>query len=107
MRTLSFVLLASCLAKVIHSSSANNKYNLHPFKIDLTKNVPRMLEKIRHTQIPDNPQYAAIGSTAGIDLETLNELRNQWLADFNWETEQASLNWLVTYNMNPKGLSTS
>ena len=97
MRTLSLALLASCLAKAVHSSNVYDKYNLRPFKIDLTRNVPHMLEKIRHTKIPDNAQYAGIGSTAGIDLETLKELRNQWLTDFNWETEQASLNRSVTY----------
>lgn len=51
-----------------------------------------MLDLIRSTQLPAKPQYPGIGSSFGIDLDALKALKQEWLHDFDWEREQASIN---------------
>lgn len=93
MRQFSFAILAFCLAAVVYGfPNGSKKYRLRPFHINLSKDVPRMLEKVRRTQMPNGAEYADIGSSAGIDLDVLKELRTEWLTKFDWEKEQASLN---------------
>nr|WNZ75645.1 hypothetical protein [Trichoderma harzianum] len=66
-------------------------YDVRPFTISLSHDVPRMLERIRDTELPDAiSQYP--GNEAGISLETLKAFRNQWLVDFDWFKEEESLN---------------
>ena len=67
-------------------------YNLRPFHIDLSENVPHMLDLIRNTQLPATPEYPGVADTAGIDLNVLKSLREEWLTDFDWEEEQTSMN---------------
>jgi hypothetical protein len=77
---------ASSVAGCSHDS-----YDLQPFTIKLSDGVPRMLERIRDTELPGTiPQYP--GNEAGISLETLKALRNQWLVDFDWLKEEESMN---------------
>lgn len=83
-------LLALTTAKSLPSSKEN--YHLRPFHIDLSRNVPRMIELVRDYRLPDKPEYPGVGSSMGIDLDVLKSLRKQWLSDFDWKTEQANLN---------------
>lgn len=72
-------------------SRNHDPYDVRPFTINLSNGVPRMLERIRDTELPDTvPQYP--GNEAGISLETLKAFRDQWLVDFDWLKEEESLN---------------
>ncbi|KAJ4172165.1 hypothetical protein NW754_002353 [Fusarium falciforme] len=65
---------------------------IEPFKVDLSKNVPRMLELVKNTKLPDKSAYSSLGSSAGIDLDVLKELQREWVADFDWKTEEEDIN---------------
>ncbi|RDW61068.1 hypothetical protein BP6252_12451 [Coleophoma cylindrospora] len=67
-------------------------FNLRPFSIDLSNRVPTMLSKINETQLPDLPEYPGVGSSFGINLDTLKSFQQEWLTSFNWEKEQSSIN---------------
>jgi len=63
-----------------------------PFKVDLSSEVPRMLKLIKENKLPDKPEYPGLGSSFGIDLDVLKDLKNQWLDDFDWRKEQDTIN---------------
>lgn len=84
-------LFAAAAAKSLPPSRPDN-FQLRPFHIDLSHNVPRMIELVRNYQLPDKPEYPGVGSSMGIDLDVLKSLRKQWLSDFDWKTEQDNLN---------------
>jgi hypothetical protein len=86
-----FILVTSLLA-VAHSSVPNAGFKLQPFRVELSRKVPQMLHKIRETRILNKEEYASVGRSAGIDVETLKQLRHQWLYEFDWDKEQAYLN---------------
>ncbi|KAM6476698.1 Alpha/Beta hydrolase protein [Trichoderma sp. SZMC 28011] len=72
---------------------------ISPFKIDLSRRVPHMIDMIKRTQLPSNELEAAVNSrndstNTGISLSKLESLRSQWLHDFDWEKEQLELNQL-------------
>ena len=73
-------------------SKSANPYNLQPYKINLSKNVPHMLDMIKRTELPAEPQYPGLDGSMGIDLEDLKDLRESWLRDFNWKKEEATMN---------------
>lgn len=90
------LLAASCLHGFTHAAPlANDTFDLHPFRIDLSARVPRMLDKIRSTRLPESFPYSGIDSSFGIDLDVLKALQAKWLTDFSWETEQDSMNQFV------------
>lgn len=65
---------------------------VRPYTVNLSEGVPHMLDLIRSTVLPDEPQYPGVGSSMGIDLDELKSLRDIWLRDFDWNREQASIN---------------
>lgn len=65
---------------------------IEPFKIDLSKNVPRMLELVKNTKLPDTCAYSNLGASAGIDLDVLKQLQREWVEDFDWRTEEKDMN---------------
>jgi hypothetical protein len=65
-------------------------FDLRPFTIDLSNEVPRMLQQVKNTKLPQAPEYP--GASAGITLDTLKSLQNQWTSHFDWEKEQRGLN---------------
>lgn len=77
---------------------------ISPFKIDLSRRVPHMIDMIKRTQLPSNELEAAVNSrndstNTGISLSKLESLRSQWLHDFDWEKEQLELNqYEMTYS---------
>lgn len=84
--------LSACLISVQAAAVTTESYNLRPFQINLTERVPRMLHLIRETRLPEKPEYPSLNDTAGISLDVLKSLRQQWLDDFEWDREQASMN---------------
>ncbi|KAJ5387418.1 alpha/beta-hydrolase [Penicillium cosmopolitanum] len=87
------LLAASCLHGFTHAAPlVNDTFDLHPFRIDLSARVPRMLDQIRSTRLPERFPYSGIDSSFGIDLDVLKALQAKWLTDFSWETEQDSMN---------------
>lgn len=84
-------LLAAAAAKSLPPSRADN-FHLRPFHINLSYNVPRMIELVRNYRLPDKPEYPGVGSSMGIDLDVLKSLRKQWLSNFDWKKEQDILN---------------
>ena len=87
-------LLAAAASSIIQRTAAgsSNEYHVRPFYIDLSEGVPRMLDLVQSTQLPKEPEYAGLGDTAGIDLDVLKGLQEQWLTTFDWNREQQSLN---------------
>ena len=89
-RGLSFGLLLTLVN--VCSVVAKENFNLRPFQIDLSAKVPRMIQRIRETQLPQNPIYVDSGTDAGIDLSDLKSFQKEWLTKFDWNEEQKSLN---------------
>lgn len=77
---------------------------ISPFKIDLSRRVPHMVDMINRTQLPSSDLEVAVNSrndstSTGISLSKLESLRSQWLHDFDWEKEQLELNqYEIAYN---------
>jgi hypothetical protein len=91
------ITLASLLgaANSLALRSTENKadtggFDLQPFTINLCSEVPRMLQLIKHTNLPDAPEYP--GASAGITLDTLKSLQSEWISQFDWNKEQQGLN---------------
>lgn len=78
-------------------ATVTQKFQVKPFEVNLSERVPHMLDLIRDTQLPSSDFVGAVDSlngtlSTGIPLQTLKNLRNQWINDFNWDEEQASIN---------------
>ncbi|KAE8165213.1 alpha/beta-hydrolase [Aspergillus tamarii] len=102
-----FQLLAiSCLHGAAHGVPLkNNTYDLHPFHVDIASGVPRMLDQIRNTELPEQFPYSGVGASLGIGLDDLKTLRTEWMTDFNWEREQDSMNELKHFTAAIEGLT--
>lgn len=78
--------------RYVAAAALKKRSDLQPFEIDLSKEVPRLLELVNQTQLPANEEYPGIGATFGIDLSVLKDLQTEWVSDFDWDAQQASLN---------------
>lgn len=67
-------------------------FSLKPFVANLSSEVPRMLELVNQTRLPDQSEYASVPSTAGIGLDVLKHLQREWTNDFDWHREEATIN---------------
>ncbi|KAM0417085.1 hypothetical protein ACHAPT_012923 [Fusarium lateritium] len=72
--------------------TVTNTSPVKPFKVDLSKNVPRMLDLVRNTKLPDTPAYSGLGASAGIDPNVLKQLQREWIEDFDWKREEEDMN---------------
>ncbi|KAI0409267.1 Alpha/Beta hydrolase protein [Xylaria palmicola] len=68
-----------------------------------------MLDLIRNTRLPENEFVAAVESrndtlSTGISLQTLKDLKQEWITSFNWDKEQASINKLPQFTVNIEGI---
>jgi hypothetical protein len=71
-------------------SPSPNSFNLKPFTINLSHEVPHMMDLVERTRLPTNAEY--LDPKAGIALETLVSLKNELVHNFDWENEQKELN---------------
>ncbi|KAL7928227.1 Alpha/Beta hydrolase protein [Trichoderma chlorosporum] len=97
--------VAAAGATALPSGQSKNGYNLKPFTLNLENGVPRMLELIENTQLPEAPEYPGLSSDAGISLSTLKSLRTEWLTQFNWGKEQAAINKYPQFTAEIEGLT--
>ena len=87
----SFALMAFVSARLGNATPVENP-SVNPFKIDLSSEVPRMLKLVKESRLPDKPEYPGLGSSFGIDLDVLKDLKRKWVDDFDWNKEQEKLN---------------
>jgi hypothetical protein len=73
-------------------SSKNGSLQVHPFKVDLGGDVPRMLDLIKHTRLPEKPEYPGVGASFGMDLDVLKTLQNEWLHKYSWQKDELYIN---------------
>ena len=71
-------------------------YVMKPFSISLSSETPRLLAHLQSSHLPLTPIVGADNGDFGIRLETLENLRNDWLA-FNWTEEEEYLNSYVCF----------
>ncbi|KAL6835728.1 Alpha/Beta hydrolase protein [Trichoderma sp. SZMC 28015] len=98
---LSYLFVASASASVLSSG----RYRLKPYTLNLENEVPRMLQLISNTHLPEAPEYPGLSSDAGIPLSTLKSLRTQWLTQFDWKKEQANINKYPQFTAEIEGLT--
>ncbi|KAJ7646786.1 Alpha/Beta hydrolase protein [Roridomyces roridus] len=96
--TLGLLLATACAA-------TPGKFNLRPFKIDLSSEVARMKTLVNNTRLPSHDLYPEVGIANGIELGTLEELKNEWTTSFDWETQQAELNEFSHFTAEIEGLT--
>ncbi|KAF9881760.1 hypothetical protein CkaCkLH20_00906 [Colletotrichum karsti] len=101
----SFAAAGLVFLNTVIAAPANTTFNLRPFKINLAKDVPRMLNLVRDSRLPEKPQYHGVGSNWGIDLDVLKSLRKQWLEKFNWKKEEESMNSFKHFKADIEGLT--
>ncbi|KAI0909413.1 Alpha/Beta hydrolase protein [Ustulina deusta] len=85
------------------------QFRVNSFKVNLSERVPHMLDLIRNTQLPSYELAAARESTndtlsTGISLQTLKDLQKEWITDFKWDEEQASINELHHFTVKIEGI---
>jgi len=80
----------SGLSAAQSSYSNSSGFNLQPFTISLSSEVPRMLNLVNSIQLPDDPEYP--GVSAGMPLDSLKSLQAEWLTQFDWDKEQLAMN---------------
>ena len=79
-------------ASFVLATPVTKRYAVQPFVVNLSQNVPHMLQLINDTKLPDKPEYPGVGSSFGIDLDVLKCLQSEWLSEFDWQKEQDSIN---------------
>ncbi|KAF7351957.1 Alpha/beta-hydrolase [Mycena venus] len=76
----------------VAASASNTGFDVKPFKIDLAGEIPHLKSLVNSTRLPATALYPNAGPSKGIDLETLRDLRTDWLTKYDWEAQQAELN---------------
>ncbi|KAJ5703964.1 alpha/beta-hydrolase [Penicillium malachiteum] len=74
------------------SVMAKEYFNLQSFRIDLSAKVPRMIQQIRETQLPNDPIYIDTGTASGMALSDLKSFQKEWLTQFDWNEEEKTMN---------------
>ncbi|KAF7351959.1 Epoxide hydrolase domain protein [Mycena venus] len=94
--TLNFIprlVLATAFTTIFVAASASNTgFDVKLFKIDLAGEIPHLKSLVKNTRLPATALYPNAGPSKGIDLETLRNLRTDWLTKYDWEAQQAELN---------------
>ncbi|KAK5715798.1 hypothetical protein LTR17_016629 [Elasticomyces elasticus] len=107
MKPHSVIVAAHALLSLASPSATHRdqpKYDVRPFRIDLDHGVPRMLDLVCEARLPERPEYPSLGDSAGIDLDVLEGLREEWLNSFDWPKEQASMNDFKHFTVQIEGL---
>ncbi|KAJ6594576.1 Alpha/Beta hydrolase protein [Mycena capillaripes] len=100
-------MIASAFTTVVAVAGAtNNSFNVKPFKIDLTSEIPRLKSLVNNSRLPAQALYPDGGSgEKGIELDALRELQTEWLTTFDWEEQQAELNQFKQFTAVIEGLT--
>jgi hypothetical protein len=72
--------------------TAKQNPQVQSFKIDLSEGVPRMLDLIKNTRLPNFPEYSGVGGSFGLNLDILKTLKDEWIHDYDWEKDQSYMN---------------
>jgi hypothetical protein len=67
-------------------------HTLRPFKVDLSAGVPHLRELVEITHLPEYEVNTGVEPSAGISLDTLKSLQDEWLTSFDWDREQEAIN---------------
>jgi hypothetical protein len=89
-RSLLFILTS--LLTVFARSPKDFSKHVSPFKVDLGGDVPRMLNLIESTKLPEKPEYPGVGSSFGVDLGVLKHLQDGWLHGYSWQDDEDYIN---------------
>jgi hypothetical protein len=92
LKFLSLVAAHVFAAVLTDASVTGDTLNVQPFKIDLSSEVPHLLDLANKTRLPLKPLYPDAGLYQGIELDYLRELQTAWVGNFDWEAQQAALN---------------
>jgi hypothetical protein len=92
MRSLSLLACLLIVTLFTIASDAQKDFNLKPFKIDLTGEIPRMRSLVNNTRLPNKALDPEAGQEKGIELDFLRELQSDWSTNFDWKVQQAELN---------------
>ncbi|USW48954.1 Putative epoxide hydrolase, alpha/Beta hydrolase [Septoria linicola] len=85
-------LLLALSTTVAAAVTVDAAYGLRPYQVDLKDGSTRMLDLVRNYHLPEKPVYAGVGSTAGLDLDLLESLKQQWTEQYDWEEDQDYMN---------------
>ncbi|KAJ7652022.1 alpha/beta-hydrolase [Mycena polygramma] len=91
------VLLLGLVSAAVSTAVAKTFGNVHPFRIDLGKNVPHLEALVKNTNLPASPLYPGAGADLGIQLDVLSNLKTQWVEGYNWTEQEAELNQLSQF----------
>ncbi|KAJ7618573.1 Alpha/Beta hydrolase protein [Roridomyces roridus] len=100
-RTSRLVITAAFAATVL--GATQDKFNLKPFTIDLAEGVPHLKALVNNTWLPEQALYPAAGVDKGIELDTLRDLRTEWVTTFDWGKQEAELNQLDHFTAEIEG----
>ncbi|KAJ7301974.1 Alpha/Beta hydrolase protein [Mycena albidolilacea] len=92
MRSLSLLACLLVVTPFTIASDAQKNFDLKPFKIDLTGEIPRLRSLVNNTRLPDKALDPDAGQEKGIELDILRELQSDWLKNFDWKVQQTELN---------------
>ncbi|KAJ7646777.1 Alpha/Beta hydrolase protein [Roridomyces roridus] len=60
---------------------------------------------VNNTRLPTSDLYPEVGMANGIELATLEQLKNDWVTSFDWEKQQAELNQFAHFTAEIEGLT--
>jgi hypothetical protein len=92
LKFLSLVAAHVFTAVLTDASITGDPFNVQPFEIDLSIEVPHLMDLANKTRLPLKPLYPDAGLYQGIELDYLRELQTAWVGNFDWEVQQAALN---------------
>jgi hypothetical protein len=79
------VLLSTCLPVL--------SWDVKPFTVNFPQSdVQRMISLASDAQLPQVPQFVGGNSTFGLELDTLEKFRSEWVSNFDWDEQQAWIN---------------
>lgn len=70
----------------------NTPSRVVPFTVQLSDEVPRMLDLVRNTRLPEKPEYPRLGDSYGMDLNVLQSFQDEWVHQYSWQEDEAYLN---------------
>ncbi|KAF7371189.1 putative epoxide hydrolase [Mycena sanguinolenta] len=86
------------------ASSINNPFDVTPFTVNLSAEIPRLKSLVKNTRLPTKALYF-VGADKGIELDVLRQLQTEWATTFDWETQQLEFNQLSHFTAVIEGQS--